>query len=477
MNDEARTSRRPKVAIAGASGFVGRALIQTMAPNFEIVGLSRGKATESKDVKWRLCDLFSLKEATASLQGCDAAVYLVHSMMPSARLTQGQFEDLDLILADNFARAAARNGVKKIIYLGGIIPDGKISRHLQSRLEVEKTLSSHGVPCFALRAGLIVGVDGSSFDIMRKLVERLPVMVCPGWTSTRTQPIALTDVVTVIANVLKDESLPPGSYDIGGPDVLTYLEMLRVTSKELGKRRFFIPLWLFSPKLSRLWVRLVTGAPRQLIGPLVESLKHPMVARDQFLVRRYDVQVSSFQDCLRQTLNAPKPEGHRNLQSGRRSHKHRQSENTVCSVQRLPLPKGKDAVWVSQLYTNWVIEFLFPFILVERNRDNDFKFVFWFGLRRWAAELLSLKFAPDKSTADRQLFYVQSGLLLSSRASEKGRFEFREVLGRKYVIVALYDFKPALPWWIYKYTQALFHVFVMWSFKLKLKRMAANYRD
>ena len=131
-------------------------------------------------------------------------MYLVHSMLPSAHLTQGNFRDFDLICADNFGRAAARNGVRQIIYLGGIVPAAAnrghaLSSHLASRLEVENTLAASGVPVTALRAALVVGRGGSSFDILVKLVTRLPAMICPAWTSTRTQPIALSDVVALLA--------------------------------------------------------------------------------------------------------------------------------------------------------------------------------------------------------------------------------------------------------------------------------------
>ena len=204
-----------KVAIAGASGFVGRALISSLKSEFKIIGLSRSAIESGGGIEWRQCDLFNLRQTEWGLEGANVAIYLVHSMMPNAKLTQGNFADLDLVIADNFARAAKRAGVKRIIYLSGIIPNEKLSKHLESRLEVEKVLGSHDVPCIALRAGLIIGKNGSSFDIMRKLVERLPIMICPRWTNTKSQPVSLRDVVETIKRLIQRPDIPAGNYDLG----------------------------------------------------------------------------------------------------------------------------------------------------------------------------------------------------------------------------------------------------------------------
>ncbi|MFA6317171.1 MAG: NAD-dependent epimerase/dehydratase family protein, partial [Elusimicrobiota bacterium] len=164
------------VVVAGATGFVGWALARFLAWDYRVIGLSRnppsggGGPPRAGRVEWRACDLFSLKQTEEALEGAGAAFYLVHSMWPSARLTQGSFADMDLICADNFARAAAKAGVTQIVYLGGLIPDDPmLSRHLASRLEVERTLGSRGVPLTALRAGIVIGPFGSSYRIFRTL--------------------------------------------------------------------------------------------------------------------------------------------------------------------------------------------------------------------------------------------------------------------------------------------------------------------
>src|ERR1700761_2840056 len=165
---------RPTLVLAGAAGFIGQALAATLKDHFRVIGLSRkARPTDANVAEYRRCDLFNLREAEAGLAGADYAVYLVHSMLPSARLTQGSFADMDLICADNFARAARIAGARQIVYLGGLIPDDvKLSPHLRSRLEVERTLGRYGTPLTVLRAGLILGAQGSSFQILLRLVRR-----------------------------------------------------------------------------------------------------------------------------------------------------------------------------------------------------------------------------------------------------------------------------------------------------------------
>lgn len=464
------------IAIAGASGFVGRALIKELQGKHRIIGLSRSRGGQRDGIEWRQCDLFSLKQTESALSGCDIAIYLVHSMLPAAKLTQGKFNDLDLMIADNFARAARKHKIQRIIYLGGLIPEGKLSLHLQSRREVEDALGSYGVPCTTLRAGLIVGADGSSFNVMKRLVERLPVMICPKWTLTRTQPIALKDVTTIISKVIDDTSLPPGAYDIGGADVLTYIGMMRTTADVLGKKRRFIPVMFLSPKLSRLWVWLVTGAPDQLIGPLVESLRHEMICRNRELATRYGLNPVSFAEALRTAVDKAaqialekSDSSHLNTKIQGKKAKLTSHANSVCSIQRLPLPKGRNAEWIAKHYTTWLIAFLYPVIRVESDEIGSMKLILQLGLRRWSWPLLVLRYSAERSSVQRQLFYIEGGLLRSRNSPANARFEFREVLCGRNALAAIFDFVPSLPWWLYKRTQAQLHLFVMWAFKMHIR--------
>jgi uncharacterized protein YbjT (DUF2867 family) len=467
------TPRRPRVVIAGASGFVGRALIPLLASRFDVVALSRATTSEAADlrgVRWQRCDLFSLRKTGLALAGADYAVYLVHSMMPSARLTQGSFADIDLVIADNFARAAKQAGIRQIVYLGGLTAsDRSLSLHLQSRLEVERTLASRGVPVTAVRAGLVVGAGGSSFQILTRLVRRLPVMLCPRWTQTLTQPIALADVVEVIAGVVGAPDATNAVLDVGGPDVLTYREMMQRTATLFGKRARTFSVPYFTPGLSRLWVTLVTQTPRALVAPLIQSLRHPMIASRDDSTKRLGRPGLGFEESVRQALadEAASPDVKRETQIATLASERRRLRvaRTVRSIQRLTLPPGRDAAWIAQEYTAWLPQHLWPFIQVDVDDSGSCRF----RLRPFGLLLLHLHLEREHSASDRQLFRIQGGILVRRRAGvDPGRLEFREVLDRRFVLAAIHDFEPALPWALYSVTQALVHLWVMWSFERHL---------
>lgn len=470
--DLAATSR-PRVVIAGASGFVGRALIPRIAQRFEVIALSRATASEAAGatgVRWQRCDLFSLRETTEALAGADYAVYLVHSMMPSARLTQGSFADIDLVIADNFARAAERAGIRQIVYLGGLAPsDRSLSQHLESRLEVERTLGSRGVPVTAVRAGLVVGAGGSSFQILVRLVRRLPLMLCPAWTQTLTQPIALADVVEVLAGAVGSPDAMGAVLDVGGPDVLSYRAMMERTAVLLGKRARTFSVPFFSPGLSRLWVTLVTQTPRALVAPLIQSLRHPMVASRDDLAKRLGRPGLGFEDSVRRALadEAASPDVKREAQVATLARERRRlrAARTVRSIQRLPLPGGRDAAFVAREYASWLPRLVRPLIHAEMDAGGSCRL----RLRPFGLLLLHLRLDRDHSAPDRQLFRIDGGALVHRRDGvEPGRLEFREVLDRGFVLAAIHDYEPALPWALYSATQALVHLWVMRRFERHL---------
>ena len=465
--------RRPRVVIAGASGFVGRALIPRLATRFDVVALSRATASEAADpsgVRWQRCDLFSLRETSLALAGADYAVYLVHSMMPSARLTQGSFADIDLVIADNFARAAQQAGIRQIVYLGGLAAsDQSLSLHLQSRLEVERTLGSRGVPVTAVRAGLVVGAGGSSFQILMRLVRRLPLMLCPKWTQTLTQPIALADVVEVLAGAIGAPDATGAVLDVGGPDVLSYREMMQRTAALLGKRTRAFSVPYFTPGLSRLWVTLVTQTPRALVAPLIQSLRHPMVSSGDDLTKRLGRPGLGFEESVRQALadEAASPDVKRETQLATLAQERRRLRvaRTVRSIQRLTLPPGRDAAWIAHEYTAWLPRLLWPFIQVDVDDTGSCRF----RLQPFGLLLLHLRLEHEHSANDRQLFRIDGGVLVRRRDGvEPGRLEFREVLNGRFVLSAIHDFEPALPWTLYAVTQALVHLWVMRRFERHL---------
>lgn len=454
MNDKVQ-----KVVIAGASGFVGRKLINYLLDNtsLDVVGLSRKeKDSDNPRLTWRKVDLFSMLEVEDAVEGCDFAIYLVHSMLPSANLDQGTFEDYDLLLADNFASAIKKNNIKQVVYLGGIIPsDEKLSPHLRSRLEVEHVFEEKGFAYTHLRAGLIIGSGGSSFNIMFNLVKRLPVLVCPAWTQSPTTPIHIDDVIYSIGEVVAKESHYNKLYEIGGASTHTYMELLKILANKLNVFRFFFIFPLSIIYISRLWVRLFSGASKELVYPLLESLKHPMAVTPSRMLPT-EHQYKTYPQALDQVLSEKKDSVGYSPAIYKR--------NYVRSVQRLTLPEGKDAIWVAQEYMRWLPDFLSPFLKVTVNGD-----VVRFNLLSNKINLLELTLSDDRSFPGRTLFYITSGLL--AIAHPKGRLEFRETLDKKYIITAIHDFVPALPWFVYKFTQAIIHLWVMVSFGSHLDKI------
>ncbi len=466
------SNRQDRIVIAGATGFVGSALAARLKCRadspFEVVGLTRGR--QSATGAWdRLisCDLFSLKDIETALEGARYAVYLVHSMLPSARLVQGDFADLDLICADNFARAAKRAGVERIVYLGGLLPSEdktKLSKHLASRLEVEAALAGQGVPVTVLRAGMVIGPGGSSFEILKRLVCRLPVMLTPAWAENHCQPIDLGTVVALIDHAI--DRHPVGTYDVGGPDAPTYREMMKIVGEELGRKRPMVPMPFVSPRMSSRWVSAITGAPRALVRPLIESLRHDMVCRDRRLQAAADLPGLTFRAAVRWCLGADQSVA----STGEQPKAYRAAPSTklagVRSVQRIPLPGDLDAELAANEYMRWLPRGAWPLLHVEVDDQRTATFSLSFTRK----PLLVLTFSPERSTAGRQLFYVKGGLL--AQASKRGRLEFRVTPDGQELLTAIHEFAPRLPWHIYRYTQALVHAWVMWRFGRHLLRLA-----
>lgn len=467
-------NRKPVVAIAGASGYIGHNLLDRLKGKATVIALSRsgGHREDTENVKWRSCDLFSLKDAEKGLEGADIAVYLVHSMMKSAKLTQGSFEDMDVILADNFAQAAKRQGIQQIVYMSGIIPeddDQELSQHLRSRLEVERILRSYDVPVTALRAGLIVGPKGSSFPILSKLVKRLPIMVLPSWTKTRTQPVALKDVLGALTSIITDFDLKDRSIDIGGPDVMTYRTMMKATANVMGKNPKMIGVPFFTLTLSRLWLRLVTNTPKEMVYPLVASLKHPMLVQPSHTVEGISNAPTPFREAAKIALDADQKD---KKQPPSLLPSFGPLKQDVRSVQRIELPEGWTADEAARYYVKWLETFLNPWVHTTVDQDLNCKIGF-LGNRT----LLELSYSGDRSTEDRALYYITAGLLLNDETNERGRMEFRKIPKSNEVIIAIHDYLPSIPWFVYYVTQANMHSFVMSAFRKHMHRLSVSEQD
>lgn len=479
---DAESSHRHTVVVAGASGFVGRHLCERLADDgHHVIALSRsGRAPVAHErVQGRRCDLFSMLDTERGVRGADQAVYLVHSMMPSARLNQASFVDMDAVLADNFATACDREGVAHIAYLGGLIPQGEVSAHLESRREVESILAGHGASVTVLRAGLVIGPHGSSFRIVSRLARRLPVMVCPSWTATPTQPVALADVVELFARLIANPDVHGEIYDIGAPEVLTYRQLLQRTAvieRERSPKTVAVPV--ITPRLSALWVSLITQTPLALVRPLVRSLEHPMVARDRRLQEILGVPGLSIDQSIKHAMVAeaapqpkvstvaPAPQPAAQVASDAASPVVSRP-NDVRSIQRLSRPPEATAQWVADEYLRWLSKSMRHLIVVEVDEALD---VARFRLRLTGTLLLELTQSRDRSTSERTILYLTGGRLL--KEAGRGRFEFRtvDVVGR--VFAAVHDFQPRLPWLIYRATQAKAHAWVMWRFGRHLERVA-----
>ncbi|MBH0230313.1 NAD(P)H-binding protein [Halobacillus yeomjeoni] len=462
------SGQRPVVALTGASGYIGGNLMKKMEGYAEVIALSRNgeRRDNKKHVTWRSCDLYSLSDAEKGLQGADIAVYLVHSMMPSAKLTQGSFEDMDVILADNFAKAAKKQGVKQIIYLSGIIPkhSPQLSRHLKSRLEVERILKSYQVPVTTIRAGLIVGPKGSSFPILAKLVKRLPFMLLPKWTRTKTQPVALEDVLGALSQSVGNEELENQTVDIGGPEVMTYQTMMTKLADVMGTRPKMIHFPFLTIHLSRLWVRLVSGAPKEMVYPLIESLVHPMVVQEENTVKPISYGSVRFEEAAK---NALIQEEQSRKKGGSKPSILTSIQEDVRSVQRVPIPEGKNVDWVAKHYVKWLEDVLNPWIKTTVDQKLSCQIGFVYS----NTPLLELTYSYERSNTDRSLYYITGGWLTDTEKNVRGRLEFRKIPHKNQAIVAIHDYMPSLPWFFYKYTQAKAHLIIMALFRKHLEKM------
>lgn len=277
------------IAITGATGYIGGRLApRLLDAGYAVRCLARAPeklagrpwAANAEIYQSSLDDIEALAR---DLEGCSAAYYLVHSMTSAG----AEYAERDRELARTFAEACKRAGVKRIIYLGGLGETGSsLSEHLSSRREVENVLASTGVPVTVLRAAMIIGSGSASFEILRYLVERLPVMITPKWVSTRCQPIAVRNVIGYLIGVLKEPATAGEVFDIGGAEVLRYSEIMQIMAQELRiGRRWIIPVPVLTPKLSSYWIHLVTPLSHDIAKPLAEGLRNPVVCRDDRITK------------------------------------------------------------------------------------------------------------------------------------------------------------------------------------------------
>jgi len=282
------TKTHNSVLITGPTGFIGGRLLYALdEEGFKVRCLVR--LSERLVLKRPLrqepgvvyADLLEPDTLSRAMKGVDAAYYLVHSMGGRTIAETKAFAERDREAAKNFLRAAEEAGLRRIIYLGGLGETGdKLSKHLASRQEVARILQSGNVQTTALRAAVIIGAGGASFELIRYLVERLPVMMCPRWIDTRCQPIDVRNAISYLVGCLKEPASAGLTLDIGGPDIITYREMMLIYARVRGLHRLIFPVPVLTPRLSAYWINHITPVPAGVVFPLVEGLKTEVICRE-----------------------------------------------------------------------------------------------------------------------------------------------------------------------------------------------------
>jgi len=292
-----------RILVVGASGYIGGRLVPLLrARGHDLVLMSRDArplAARFPEATIVAADLLDPSTLPAALERIEVAYYLAHSMAGGER----GFADRDRRSARNFAQAAARAGVSRIVYLGGLGDDSAdLSHHLASRHETGAELAAHGVPVTEFRAAVIIGSGSASFEILRHLTERLPLMITPRWVGTRCQPIGIADVLDYLVGAL-DHPEVTGVVEVGGPDMLSYGDMMRSYARLRGLRRLMIPVPLLTPRLSSYWVNLVSPVPAAIARPLIEGLRNEVVVRNPGPASAFAIRPLPYVEALQEAID------------------------------------------------------------------------------------------------------------------------------------------------------------------------------
>lgn len=291
-----------KILLTGANGYIGmRLLPRLLELGHDVVCAVRDENRLSVDEETRarvkIVEVDFLKEPDPAIlpDDIEAAYYLIHSMSSST----SDFDEQEALSARNFNTMVAGTGIKQVIYLSGIVNEEELSKHLSSRKNVEDILYQGDYHLTVLRAGIIVGSGSSSFEIIRDLCEKLPIMITPRWVLTKTQPIAIRDVINFLTGVIGREDCYDQSFDIGGPDVLTYKEMLHRYAKVRGFKNWIFTVPVMTPKLSSYWLYFVTATSYKLAVNLVDSMKMEVVARDNKLQEILGIKTHTYEEAIK----------------------------------------------------------------------------------------------------------------------------------------------------------------------------------
>jgi len=292
--------------VFGASGYIGTNLVpRLLAEGWQVRACARNRkvldARAWRGVQLAEADALQPDSLPAVLSGIDIAYYLVHSMAAGR-----DFGRLDLIAAENFARAAAHAGVRRIVYLGGLVPSDADSEHLVSRARTGDRLRAGAVPVTEIRAGIIVGPGSAAYEVMRDLVYNLPMMVTPRWVQSKSSPIALANLLEYLVRVATLPAAEGRVLDAGGPEYISYAAMMRQFGEVVGKRTVIIPVPVLTPTLSSYWLALITTVPANIARALIGGLKHDIPARDDELRALVPQKLLTFKESVIAALDAEK---------------------------------------------------------------------------------------------------------------------------------------------------------------------------
>lgn len=295
------TSKDYSILVTGATGFIGKKLLERLAKTgYKVTAMSRTKYPDSENVRFVTADAFDMDSLRNALKGIETAFYLLHSMEGSKKEWE-EFANREKLQAENFLKASEDAGVKRIIYLGGLVTESlDLSKHMRSRHEVGKILASGNIPVTELRASVIVGAEGGSYAMLRYLVERLPLMVCPKWVKSTTQPIAVDNVVDYLVGVMKNSITAGKTLEIGGPDKMTYEQMMRLYSSIINRNLNIIQIPFLTPRLSSYWIDLVTPVKASLARPLVDSLVHDSYVKDNTIQELVPVNLKHMTEAIKE---------------------------------------------------------------------------------------------------------------------------------------------------------------------------------
>ena len=299
MSDNFSQNKPYDILVTGSTGFIGKKLLTKLdETGFKVKAMSRSKYPDTENITYVQADAFDVDSLTAATEGVETAFYLLHSMEGSKK-EWAEFANREKQQAQNFLKAATQSGVKRIIYLGGLVNESlHLSKHMKSRHDVGKILASGDIPVTELRASVIVGAEGGSYAMLRYLVERLPLMVCPKWVKSQTQPIAVDNVVDYLIGVMKNSVTSGKILEIGGPEVMTYEQLMRLYSYILNRNLTVIQIPFLTPRLSSYWIDLVTPVKASLARPLVDSLVHDSVVKDKSIDKLVSVKLKPMTEAI-----------------------------------------------------------------------------------------------------------------------------------------------------------------------------------